>query len=374
MKPLNHPRVAKVGRSAVFAFVIAVPPVIMGLMTTFYKADLVRAWPLIDWPGSEWTPVGPAIIFWGCLAIWPVMFICREYVKNRENESNKTQSQGRFADLQGRFDSLQREFDGLNKNIDKAVQAFPLGGFIRKFALAVCKSEDSLCSVAPRFAGATPDKSALVAILRELLSDIASIAAAYDGRGTIRYAANVMFFAENDNLQTYAKIPMLGGAHTNLEGALILQAAFSAEQDVPEKPDGLPSEVVLPVPKSTDSKSLLPGAPRVYRRAVSIKASQRMQTHGVDDIRTWDFATLGWTEAQVGDARDYYSDSGAGRAVRSFMSFPLFGQDTQAVIAVLNIHCNDSNWMNGDKEKKGNAVALLMALVNEVGRVVRLIR
>jgi len=68
------------------AYIAGVLVIGEAVLTLFYKADIARCWPLGEWPGTKWKINLPATLFWGCLLVWPVLFIYRDVVISLHNK------------------------------------------------------------------------------------------------------------------------------------------------------------------------------------------------------------------------------------------------------------------------------------------------
>jgi hypothetical protein len=240
-----------------YGFLVGGLPFVAGAMTTFLKEDITKAWPVGKWPGlnpDNWRINFPAAIYWGCMAAWPLLYILRE------------RAQGQVS----------RRLHAVVTNMEAALATMPLGAFIRNLARSICESADRVSSRAPR--SKTTDDNGLQNTLRTLLDDIATLAATYDGRPSVRYAANVMFFVKLDELSALDNVLVFGITNENAtdwKGALVLLKKFSSAEYGHGSPDEYIENLALPVPNQakdpqTGRWRALPGAPRVYLGAAPL--------------------------------------------------------------------------------------------------------
>jgi hypothetical protein len=326
------------GSEAMKWAIIAVPIVIAWLQFVF-KDDITRAWPFFHaWPGFEGTAVLSVILYWTLIPVSVALIYYHGWAKDREA---------------------------------RRLRALPDGRYLSDFARRICDGEDRLAK-APRIAKA--DLAELLELLRSLLEGVAVLAATYDYRPGARYAANVMFFVSREQFPGDYTLLLYGKTKEKLDklqGVLLLSQEFSSAAHGDGHVDPLLGDVALPVPGADLEGKIhpvLPGAPKVYLQQVAIANSHRMRTDSVDDVSKMELEGLGFDQNEVREIRDYFSESGSGRAVKSFMSFPLFTNE-QKLFGVLNIHSSRTDWVGGGDDRQQYCSALLMPLVNSVGNV-----
>jgi len=324
---------------------ICVAPLVVGAMAFGFKDAIAKAWPWGDWPGAHRTLVMPAILYWVSLFAGFVLYLFQKWGEN---------------------------------SVKKRRETMPSDHFVSQFGIDICKREDTLITHAPRVLSAAAQDGSVA--VRQLLESIADLSSIFDGRTGVQYAANVMLFIDLSQLSPYKHLLVFGQGDEQfkeLMGALILWKKYSATAG-DEKEDPHLSDLALPVPrtdKSDDKKKwrALPGAPRVYLRHVGATKVERMSIHGIDDLAKFRFDDLDIKFDEDRDkVRAYYSDTGQGSAVMSFMSFPMY-RSKGDIFGTINVHCDRTNWANGSEERKQNCIALLMPLINSVGNVMELV-
>jgi hypothetical protein len=320
---------------------IAVPLVIAWLQFVF-KDAITSSWPFFrQWPGiSQGKPVWSVILYWTLIPISATLIYCYGWAKDREA---------------------------------KRLRAIPDGQYLKEFSRRICDSEYRLAKM-PRIAKA--DLAEMLSTLRSLLDGVAVLASNYDLRSKTRYAANVMYFVSRDDLPSYAPLLYAGTKKklASLSGALFLSKEFSSAEHGDGDSDPFVTDIALPLPNQTsegEKLHLLPGAQKVYLQKLSETPSdKRLGTDGADDVSKIELDGLDQDDRR--NVKKFYSDSGAGRAIKSFMSFPLFSSE-QEIIGVLNIQCNKTNWVGGEEERKDYCITLLMPLVNAIGNITDLV-
>jgi hypothetical protein len=273
-------------------------------------------------------------------------------------------------------------------NLQKIVETLPLGAFVGEFGRLMAMAQDILGKGIAR-QSKIKDKGRLVVLLRDLLSIAATLAEAYDGRSNVRYAANVMIYVPAKPDKPYVAEPFLSllkfwpkteADLKSLSGVLVLTKDFTSPAHAHEKghdTDDLVEELAFAIPKElrnnkTGQWRVLPGAPRVYVGEGVQSGSLRTRTHLIEDIGNFNFQELDIEKGCIKELQAYYGESGIGKAARSCLTFPLLNSGGQRY-AVLNIHCNESPWLNGPGERQRNFTMLILPLVGEIGNVLELL-
>jgi hypothetical protein len=268
------------------------------------------------------------------------------------------------------------------------METLPIGGFIAEFGRLTAVAQDSVGSNITRQSKISEDE--LTKLLRDLLSIVSTLAEAYDGRSNVRYAANVMFFVPADSDPPYFSDPILAllkfwprkeEALLDLDGVLVLTKDFTSAAHAHEKDhqvDDMLEEFAFAVPKEvrndlTGQWRVLPGAPRVYVGEGVQSASPRTRTHVINDVANFDFRReVEIDEESLEELRAYYAEGGKGNAAKSCLTFPLLDSGGETY-AVLNIHCNESPWLNGPGDRQRNFTMLVLPLVGEIANVMELL-
>lgn len=77
-------RLESIAKSSVVGWLIGVLALCDLGLIPFYESDIVRSWPVGDWPGTEWQVHLPAALFWSVLLTCLALFICREIAKRKD--------------------------------------------------------------------------------------------------------------------------------------------------------------------------------------------------------------------------------------------------------------------------------------------------
>jgi hypothetical protein len=416
---------------------IAFLALIAGCLASFFtddiKASVPFRWPVRDfpWPGrlNE-----IALLFWVVVGVWFILFWVQQRVASKtiallqkqaadiagkvievskdvstigsdthaigistETIHKNVQAANQSAhDLRRASEEAQKKIDHVDQAVNKVqqsaatlreiVETLPLGPFIGQFGLLIGKMQDLLAKCITRVA-IIPGAD-LSGPIRDLLSFAATLAEVYDGRAQVRYAANIMVYikatADPPYLQSEVQTLLrfwpkeeLGA----LEGVIVLLRDFSSVAHAFEEKQGvdpLVEELAFAIPKETKNTKtgkwrVLPGAPRVFVGGGDPSISERLKTHLVEDIGSFDFENELDIDADCArELQLYYQDGGPGSSAKSCLTFPLL--DTKGQIrAVLNIHCSSSPWLGGRGPRQANFAMLALPLVSEIGNLLELL-
>jgi len=204
----------------------------------------------------------------------------------------------------------------------------------------------------------------------------------------VRYAANIMVYikatidppyldSEERTLLRFwpkEKLEALDGVIVLLRDFTSVAHAFEEKHGV----DPLVEELAFAIPKETKNAKtgkwrVLPGAPRVFVGGGDPSISERLRTHLVEDIGSFDFENeLDIDSSTARELKHYYQDGGPGASAKSCLTFPLLNTKGQ-VRAVLNIHCSSSPWLGGRGPRQANFAMLALPLVSEIGNLLELL-
>lgn len=419
---------------------IAFLAVIAGCLASFFTDDIKQTFPFkipgvsFPFPGQiNWI----AVLFWIVVLIWFLLFWVQQVVASKtiaflqsqaleiaqkvvavsggvetigrstamissatEGIRTELNASKRSAEELGKasqealakIDSVDQAIKAVHDNasrLQKMVETLPLGPTIGEFGLLMSEAEDLLASQIPR--KTTVDLRNMVELTRDLLSIAATFAARYDGRATVRYAANIMTYVAAEETSPYlpAEItdllrfwPKDEEGLKDLRGVLVLSKDFTSVANAPRNGHPADDEIeplAFAIPKEPFNKEtkkwrVLPGAPRAFVGEGVHGASPRLSTHLVENIGRGDFYdSLDLSPESVKELEIYYGEGGPGKTARSCCTFPLITSDGR-VGSVLNIHCDNASWLNGPGERQSNFAMLALPLISEIGTVFELIQ
>jgi hypothetical protein len=332
--------------SATMGMALVMAALMAGSISQFYTDAITARFPLSH-AGSS--PGWAAQAFW--LSVVLTVFIGLSYYaatgRQRRQEMN----------------TLRTDSENLQKHTTELVdtlRTLPPEGFMRDFP-RLCSAMMAAYSAAML----EETEEAARRAIRVALRTAAAMARSFDRGGRDeRYSANVMRFSARDDLPPLAQwtddewaLYPSGFRPERIEGALILDPDLASYADTDTQvPDLLPIRIVIPDPPrdapvgshAEGPLRMVPGCALAYYLARAYNAKDTWKIRESAEAEA-----LSLSEAVIAETERYFR-AGPGRAVRSFISLPLYespGEMAGARVGVLNVESSEPAIFGGDDEK-----------------------
>jgi hypothetical protein len=395
-----------------------------GLLGSLFPDEIKVAFPFVLWPSHPWIFAPYAFLFWFCVLGWLSLYLVRLIVEGEYLEALKTQAaqlgtnvkalggttgeihqnvknaSESAVKLQDAINAAQRQIDELNH----AVQTLPppkylsqlntyTGTFNKTLRASLprqCDGKIRRCSGGEGKVGPVT-KSDLEALIRSLLSAVATLAREYDPNP--RYAANVMYFVPSSDkswksLNDYKKFMPNECENSSVVGALVLDLSLTASSQITgeegNKPDEHMSPICFPILEpyiapTTGKFRVLPGAPLAFAEARQKDHGRQKPIYVLEDLQKirprlekgYDFP-----ESVIHSLEIEHKES---EWVRSGLSFPLFEtcqekghKPEEQPIGVLNLYCNQEHFLGPIDERRRLFAMTTLHLVNDIAETTRL--
>ncbi len=324
--------------------VISVLPLLSGVFLLVFRTEITESWPAGGWPDDPVRFVPAAFIYWLSLVSTAALFLGRDVLKAKSEEESAENQSRLSAELQ----SALAEVAESQREQRKATETLPGPTFRGEFARKADRLQVHVAVAL--FTDPTGDE--LINMIRELVSDIASLASTYGphDNGAL-YRAHVMTYVTDlsDESLVRLRIPDIEN-----EGYLLLRPDLSATMEH-EATEEVPV-FALPVPAKnqigtpTLGFNVIPG-PQV--------AFVLGSYGGIPNVSEFKSAARRTSPAIV-QALEEWTVSNPFEG--SFVSFPLGapkGKSERQNVGVVTIYTDIPNVIGG-REERWNIFGMMM--------------
>ena len=320
-----------------------------GVFGSLYSPEIRSAFPF----GLGLGPIHwPAVIFWVCGLIGVMMIRTNLDAADRE----RARAEGQLIDQ--------------TKKLEELIRTLPPVDFLQHFKAFYDLAYEAFSQGQTNQSGSDEAKDANSTV-QFLLFCLLALIQKFEAKGLdLVYSGNVMLYMPVESMPDRTKAEVRARLRfiepetdlSALEGILDLETDLSTStRNDGEGPDESLASMAFPVPRIKQHERshlwrVLPGAPLAFVTGEVFGYTDTAQL--IEWCRTeGDFAP------SISDQIVEYFRHGAGRNIKSFVSFPLISPIEKRAIGVINVHC-DHTGMLEEKEQSKHLWLLLAPFIS----------